>query len=89
MAGESVSTIAIPSAMSLAALKERFGAASEKVLVPLAAQCMSAAGVIKERLQPLVPYLARAFHIGFIPFVIMLGMRSEPRPKLVDLLTPM
>ena len=37
-----------------------------------------------------LPYLIKGFHWGFIPFVILLGMRSaEPRPKLLDLLTPM
>ena len=35
------------------------------------------------------PYAVKAFHYGFIPFVLFLGMRSEPRPKLLDLLTPM
>ena len=49
-----------------------------------------------ERLAPLqeywaaaFPYLLKGFHMGFIPFVLFLGMRSEPRPKLMDLLTPM
>ena len=40
-------------------------------------------------LQPLAWYAGKAFHFGFIPLVIVLGMRTEPRPKLVDLLTPM
>jgi hypothetical protein len=50
---------------------------------------------VKERLNmfsPLVPYIARAFHVCFIPFVVILGMRTagpEGRPKLIDLLTPM
>lgn len=70
-------------------------AAREKLLPALstaASQCMAAAEIVKERLtifEPLMPYLARAFHIGFIPLVIFLGMRSEPRPRLSDLLTPM
>ena len=58
--------------------------------------CYDTAVLIQERLQifqPLVHYAARAFHIGFIPFVIMLGMRTTDqagqRPKLTDLLTPM
>ena len=33
--------------------------------------------------------ITKVFHYAFIPAVVMLGMRSEPRPKLVDLLTPM
>ena len=82
-----------------AALRERMGglatAARDKLLPPLstvAAGCATAAVLVKERLQvfqPLVHLAARAFHIGFIPMVIMLGMRSEPRPKLIDLITPM
>ena len=40
-------------------------------------------------LQPLAWYVGKAFHFGFIPLVIVLGMRTAPRPKLVDLLTPM
>ena len=36
-----------------------------------------------------LPYATKAFHYGFIPLVIVLGMRSEPRPKLMDLLSPM
>lgn len=35
------------------------------------------------------PTVQRIFHIGFIPLVIILGMQTEPKPKLVDLLTPM
>ena len=35
------------------------------------------------------PVALKAFHWGFIPFVILLGMRTEPRPKLIDLLSPM
>jgi import receptor subunit TOM7 len=27
-------------------------------------------------------------HYGFIPLVILVGMRSEPRPSLVQLLSP-
>ena len=78
--------------VKLAALN---AAAREKLLPTLttaAAQAMAAAEIVKERLtifEPLLPYLARAFHIGFIPLVIFLGMRSEPRPRLSDLLTPM
>ena len=35
------------------------------------------------------PTVQRIFHIGFIPLVIILGMQTEPRPKLTDLFTPM
>ena len=38
-----------------------------------------------------LPYLTKAFHYGFIPFVLLLGMRSgsaAERPRLTDLLTP-
>ena len=76
----------------LAALSEQARAKLRPVLSTAATQCMAAAEIVKERLtifEPLMPYLSRAFHIGFIPLVIFLGMRSEPRPKLSDLLTPM
>ena len=37
-----------------------------------------------------LPYAVKAFHYGFIPFVLLLGMRnSRPRPSFGDLLTPM
>ena len=37
-----------------------------------------------------MPYALKAFHYGFVPFVLVLGMTSTtPRPKLTDLLTPM
>ena len=85
--------------MSTAMLKEKLAQLNtivkEQLLPPLsiaAAQAMGAFEIVSERLEvlkPLVPYLARAFHVGFIPLVIILGMRTEPRPKLVDLLTPM
>lgn len=29
------------------------------------------------------------FHYGFIPLIIILGMRTEPRPTLLQLLSPM
>jgi len=35
------------------------------------------------------PVALKIFHWGFIPFVVLLGMRTEPRPKLIDLLSPM
>ena len=37
-----------------------------------------------------LPYAVKAFHYGFIPLVLYLGVTtSTPQPKLVDLLTPM
>ena len=39
--------------------------------------------------QAVSPFATKAFHYGFIPCVLLLGMRSEPRPKFTDLLTPM
>ena len=59
------------------------------------ARCYTTVLLVKERLNmfsPLGPYIARAFHVCFIPFVVILGMRTagpEGRPKLIDLLTPM
>ena len=40
-------------------------------------------------LQPLIPMATKAFHYSFIPLVLFLGMRSSPRPSLLDLLQPM
>ena len=34
------------------------------------------------------PLSQTAFHYGFIPLIIVLGMRTEPRPSLTSLLTP-
>ena len=48
-----------------------------------------AAHVLSDTLDAATPYATKAFHYGLIPLVIFLGMRSEPRPKLTDLLTPM
>lgn len=38
----------------------------------------------------LSPILTKIFHVGMIPLVLFLGVRSaEPRPKLLDLVLPM
>ena len=37
----------------------------------------------------IAPFATKAFHYGFIPLVLFLGMRANPRPKLMDLVTPM
>ena len=36
----------------------------------------------------LLPFAVKLFHVTFIPTVIFLGMRTEPRPKLADLFSP-
>jgi hypothetical protein len=43
---------------------------------------------VRDRVAPLLPLATRVFHVGFIPLVIFLGMRTEPRPALTDLLQP-
>ena len=74
---------------------EFFSTARTKLLAAAGAALRPVAGVaviVTERLMVLAPlawYVGKAFHLGFIPLVIVLGMRTEPRPKLVDLLTPM
>ena len=70
--------------MSLTALRER---AYER-LAPLAEKLAPAVAVASDVYALVLPYAVKVFHYGFIPFVLVLGMRSEPRPKLVDLLTP-
>lgn len=38
----------------------------------------------------LSPILTKVFHVGMIPFVLFLGVRSsDPRPKILDLILPM
>jgi hypothetical protein len=38
----------------------------------------------------LSPVLTKAFHLGLIPLVLFLGVRSaDPQPKLLDLILPM
>ena len=49
----------------------------------------SVAAVVQDLWATAQPYAVKAFHYGFIPFVLLLGMSSNPRPKIVDLLTPM
>ena len=76
----------------------------ERGRVALAACTMVALGDLRARLLSKVSEICTAaaplaataiavttkvFHYAFIPAVILLGMRSEPRPKLIDLLTPM
>jgi hypothetical protein len=48
-----------------------------------------------ERLAPLqeayhkvLPYAVKVFHWTFIPTVVLLGMRTEPRPRFADLFSP-
>ena len=48
-----------------------------------------------ERLAPLqeayhkvLPYAVKVFHWTFIPTVLLLGMRTEPRPRFADLFSP-
>ena len=35
------------------------------------------------------PYLTKLFQYGFIPLILLLGWRSEPRLKLSDFVMPM
>lgn len=52
-------------------------------------QLAGAFAIINTGIDMIRPYAVTAFHYGFIPFVIVLGMRTEPKPKLLDLLMPM
>ena len=52
-------------------------------------QLAGALAVINTGVEIIRPFAVKAFHYGFIPFVIILGIRVEPKPKLIDLLTPM
>jgi hypothetical protein len=70
---------------ALTQLRERAYAAAG----PLAERLAPAVAVVSDVYALVLPYAIKVFHYGFIPLVIALGMRSEPRPKLVDLLTPL
>ena len=74
---------------SLAPYVARLTAASEDVWERVSAALAGPLVVASVAYDASLPYVVKAFHWGFIPFVILLGMRSEPRPKLTDLLTPM
>ena len=60
-------------------------------LAPATAILAPAIAMAQDAFAVALPYLTKAFHYGFIPFVLLLGMRSGPaaeRPRLTDLLTP-
>ena len=61
----------------------------EERLVPVMERLSPALAVASSVYTLCLPYAVKAFHYGFIPMVILLGMQSTPKPKLVDLLTPM
>ena len=69
----------------LAALRERLTTASGKVAERLAAPL----SYITAAYDTILPYAVKTFHYGFIPLVLYLGMRSDPKLKLEDLLLPM
>ena len=54
---------------------------------PAKDRCVHAAARARMHCPP--PFHPTRSAAGFIPLVILLGMRSQPRPRLVDLLTPM
>ena len=43
---------------------------------------------LQELYAPMMPYAIKVFHVAIIPVVLVLGMRTEPRPKLADLFSP-
>ena len=59
------------------------------VVVPVMERLAPALAVASSVYTLCLPYAVKAFHYGFIPMVVLLGMQSTPKPKLVDLLTPM
>jgi hypothetical protein len=52
-------------------------------------QVGDAASGVQAALSVVQPTLIKIFHYGFVPLVILLGMRTEPRPSLQELLSPM
>ena len=52
-------------------------------------QVADATSGMRAALEVVQPTLVKIFHYGFVPLVILLGMRTEPRPSIQDLLSPM
>ena len=76
----------------LGALYESATAAMDRIAqltAPIAEVVAPVAGGALEVWSVMFPYLVKAFHYGFIPLVLVLGMNTTPKPKLTDLLTPM
>lgn len=67
------------------ATRARIASLTEPVLDKLAPAFIFVHGVYSVAL----PYAIKAFHYGFIPLVLVLGMQSQPKPKLIDLIMPM
>ena len=63
------------------------------MLAALRARAEGAVADVAARLSPAyesaLPIAVKLFHYGWIPFVLLLGMRSERSLKLTDLLSPM
>ena len=74
---------------TLAPYVTRLTAASEEVWDRISVALAGPLAVASVAYDASMPYVVKAFHWGFIPFVILLGMRSDPRPKVIDLLSPM
>lgn len=55
----------------------------------LLAAYASAVDAVTAAVDTATPYAVTAFQWGFMPLIILLGMRSEPRLKFTDLLSPM
>ena len=76
----------------LAALQARAAATRERISTltePVAEALAPALVVVLGGWNAVFPYAVKAFHYGWIPLVLLLGMRAHPQPKLIDLLTPM
>ena len=76
----------------LAALLDRAVETRERLMemsAPLVDRLAPGFALVQQTWALAQPYAVKAFHYGFIPFVLLLGMNSQPKPKLLDLLTPM
>ena len=67
------------------AARRRLAAVAHGVLQ----QALDATSGVQAALAVVQPTLIKIFHYGFVPLVILLGMRTEPRPTLQELLSPM
>ena len=74
----------------LAALSERVVTTRDRIVGLTAPVAEPTLAFAQQAWSLLFPYAVKAFHWGFIPCVLALGViSSNPRPKLIDLLTPM
>lgn len=77
--------------VALANLRNRVELLRDRVVdasAPLVAKLEPYTALAQDYWGVALPYLTKAFHYGFLPLIILLGMRGSPRPQLQDLINP-